>query len=696
MRRPQRILLTSLCAVSLALHASAQGSDDCATAAVILTTGTLSVSTVGSTDGTQQPGGCATIHHDVWFLWNATTSGPMNFSTCGGTAADTVIAVYAGSTCPGPGTEIACNDDSCGEESRLIFNAVAGNPYLLQIGSFDPNTTFSGSFHLVPGNVACNISSGPDVVVGQIIGIANYNPTNGIDAFTLGTTACNAGNTLIDWVGPTNHHPVIGETFYKHSVVNGAGRFEQIGMSWLKHGFASDTTNVCCTCLPPGDNQHMGVGCSDTYSASQAGAQSTLTPRWQVNAHTGNFPYPGANPTWSGTTARRCEALISELEVSSATVQYFAECTYTTADDALAGNGNNNASYIGINVTGAPANFGFAITGSTVMMQDAIRAWPTLETGVTLTDLQVPNDGLFIIGSNATDLGGGLYHYEYAVHNANSYLAGGSFSVPIPVGAVLSNVGFHDITYRNGDGLNNVSQTSTDWPAVQAGGAITWSCDTPAVDPNANAIRWATTYNFRFDANIAPASGSVAVGIWNVSTPTAYAVAATIPSGNGGLTSFCAGDGSVVPCPCANNGLAGRGCENSAGTGGAEISASGVASLTADTLSFTTSGELASAPSLLLQGDASVAPLPFGDGLRCAGGHLKRLIVQIASGGSVHVPGLTDSPVSQRSAFLGDVIPLGGNRIYQIYYRDPDPNHCPVPTGNLFNATNAISATWGP
>ncbi len=145
MRRPQRFLLISLCAVSLALHASAQGSDDCASAPLILTTGTLAVSTVGSTDGAQQPGGCATIHHDVWFLWNATQSGPINFSTCGGTAADTVIAVYAGATCPTPGTEIACNDDSCGEQSRLIFNAVSGNSYLLQIGSFDPNTTFSGS-----------------------------------------------------------------------------------------------------------------------------------------------------------------------------------------------------------------------------------------------------------------------------------------------------------------------------------------------------------------------------------------------------------------------------------------------------------------------------------------------------------------------------------------------------------------------
>jgi hypothetical protein len=607
-----------------------------------------------------------------------------------------VIAVYPGPSCPSAGSQLACNDDACGLESRVYFGAVAGNTYLLQIGDWDPVATFSGTFNLVPGSSPCNISSGPDVIVGEIVGIQNAAPFGGLDSFTLGTTACNAGNAVINWVGPTNQHPVIGETFYKYKVVAGSGRFEQIGMSWLKHGFASDTTNICCTCQPPGDNQHMGVGCSDTYSAGQAGAQSSLTPRWQVNAHTGNFPYPGANPSWSGSTARRCESLISELEPSSSAVKYYAECTYTTADDALAGNGNNNASYIGINVTGSAANYAFAISGATHMMLDAIRAWPTLETGVTLTDVQITNDGLFIVGSKATDLGGGLYHYEYAVHNMNSYLAGGTFAVPIPAGASVTNIGFHDITYRNGDGLNNVSQTSTDWPAVLAGGLLSWSCETPAQNMNANAIRWATTYNFRFDANVPPLNGSVALGLWNVASPTAVSVAATIPAGNGALFAFCAGDGSQAACPCANNGLAGHGCENSATTGGALLAASGVPSLSADTLLFTSSGELATALSIVLQGDNPIAPANFGDGLRCAGGTLKRLYVQSAVGGSISAPAPADASVSARSALLGDVIPLGSTRAYQVYYRDPSASFCPSPQGNTFNATGAISATWGP
>src|SRR5689334_6944514 len=111
MRRFHRILLPSVCAITLPLNASAQGSDDYPRATDLPTTCTITVTTVGSTDGVQQPS-CAFIHHDVWFLWAANASQLMEFSTCGGTPADTVMAVYSGASCPTPGSEIACNDDS--------------------------------------------------------------------------------------------------------------------------------------------------------------------------------------------------------------------------------------------------------------------------------------------------------------------------------------------------------------------------------------------------------------------------------------------------------------------------------------------------------------------------------------------------------------------------------------------------------
>jgi len=229
-----------------------------------------------------------------------------------------------------------------------------------------------------------------------------------------------------------------------------------------------------------------------------------------------------------------------------------------------------------------------------------------------------------------------------------------------------------------------------------AGGAISWSCDTPAVDPNANAIRWATTYNFRFDANVPPVNGSASLGLWNVASPTAYALAATIPGGNGALFAFCAGDGVSNACPCANSGLAGRGCDNSVASGGAWLTASGSASLSADTLVLSSAGELPTALSIVLQGDNAITPVNFGDGLRCAGGTLRRLYVQSAVGGAISVPGPGDLSVSARSASLGDTIALGGSRVYQAYYRDPSSSFCPSPSGGTFNVSGAIFATWAP
>ena len=161
------------------------------------------------------------------------------------------------------------------------------------------------------------------------------------------------------------------------------------------------------------------------------------------------------------------------------------------------------------------------------------------------------------------------------------------------------------------------------------------------------------------------------------------------------FVAFCAGDGSAGACPCGNSGAVGHGCENSAGTGGASLTASGSASLSADSVQLTCSGELPTAPSIVLQGSAVVGPIPFGDGLRCAGGLLKRMYVKSAVGGVVHAPQTGDLSLSARSAALGDPLSLGATRILQVYYRDPSTAFCPSPAGNAFNVSNAIAIAWG-
>ena len=167
-----------------------------------------------------------------------------------------------------------------------------------------------------------------------------------------------------------------------------------------------------------------------------------------------------------------------------------------------------------------------------------------------------------------------------------------------------------------------------------------------------------------------------------------------------GFASLCdAGAGNVIDCPCGNTpSSTGRGCDNSSGTGGASLTASGVAYLSTDSLAFTASGERANATSILLEGDAFVpAGLVFGQGVRCAGGLLKRLYARNAVGGAVTMPelGLGDPTVSTRSAQLGLAIQPGQARYFLVYYRDPLVlGGCP--SASTFNATQTGAVTYWP
>jgi hypothetical protein len=161
-------------------------------------------------------------------------------------------------------------------------------------------------------------------------------------------------------------------------------------------------------------------------------------------------------------------------------------------------------------------------------------------------------------------------------------------------------------------------------------------------------------------------------------------------------STFCFGTGANGPCPCANTGINGRGCENSATTGGGELSFQGTTN--PDTVKLSASHMLAGVTAIFVQGDALVAPaVPFGDGLRCTGGVLKRLYVKTASAtGDVDAPEINDgdSPIRVRSEALGSPIAPGSTRYYQTYYRDPSPTFCPAPAGNTFNVTSGIIVTW--
>jgi Tol biopolymer transport system component len=151
---------------------------------------------------------------------------------------------------------------------------------------------------------------------------------------------------------------------------------------------------------------------------------------------------------------------------------------------------------------------------------------------------------------------------------------------------------------------------------------------------------------------------------------------------------FCFGDGTGTLCTCGS-GAPGNGCPSSLNPSGANLAASGSASLAADTLLLLGSG-MPNSFALYFQGTTQVAGgagANFGDGLRCAGGAIVRLGTKSNSSGASQYPDTSDPPVSVRGQ-----VTMPGLRTYQIWYR----NAADFCTPDTFNLTNGLAVTWTP
>lgn len=344
-------------------------------------------------------------------------------------------------------------------------------------------------------------STGPDVIVGGITGPSNYLNNSTHDAFTIGTTSCNIGDTPLLWQANNSNHPVIAQNLFRYQ----GGRFEHVGQSWLKHGFLALAGTVCGgPCLGPGGS-HLDPGCSDPYGSSLNGDQTGLGPKFEVNAATGVFPYPyteGNQGITGDQRYKRIRVALSDLDPGTHPgAIWIAEAQYTANDDAAAGNNSNNASWRQAQMSSAGSGYSmsFPLTNPTHRQQTAIEAWQTLDPGVEIAPIDVIHDGRFWVGFKSTPLPNGKFAWEFAVQNMTSHRSGQAFHIDVPAGATVTNIGFHDVSYHSGEPFSG-----TDWSSSVAGNTVTWSTQTFAQNVNANALRWGTLYNFRFETDVPP------------------------------------------------------------------------------------------------------------------------------------------------------------------------------------------------
>lgn len=372
-------------------------------------------------------------------------------------------------------------------------------------------------------------SVGGDVLHTDTTTVSNYGPIGGVVAYSLGSNTCNVGNQNINWTN--NGTPGFAMNMYRLK----DGRMTQIGLSFVKTACCAAAGNGCNLSCNGQGGSVLGAGCLDVYSSGWNAGQTRLAPRSVINAYTGAFS--GFSGTSGDAVFRRLQVQTPNLDpAQNVGALYFVEGVYVGTQDSLTGNMLNNASHKRVTVGASP--HALTLQGSMRVGIPAIQAWRDHgggvgipDTTVNISNIDIPNEGRFIVAHAARPLGAGKWRYEYAVFNLNSDRSGGSFSVPMPPGASASNIGFSSPLYHSGEVYSNAA-----WLQSTANGRMAWtSPQSFAQNANSNAVRWGTMYSYWFDANAVPTVASVGapaqaeLGLFKPHTPQAVSMAITIP-----------------------------------------------------------------------------------------------------------------------------------------------------------------------
>lgn len=363
---------------------------------------------------------------------------------------------------------------------------------------------FAATFLVATAFVAAPGSAqvGPDVIVSGLGSFESHGVSFNLGGYSFATTSCNVGDTDAAWFEFTEQHPVIAQNAYRLL----DGRFEQIGMSWLKHAFCALDQDDCGVCQANGNCDLLGVGCADTYGAVINGDQTGLGPRSEVNPSTGFLVYPFGDQGVTGNDAYK-RIQISNFDLSptfNAGAKFFYEGQYVHFEEPAFGNQFNNVSHREFNVGTFSNGYNLNPTGPTFAEEPAILAWQREVPSVEIAVIDIPMDGRYYLAGDVIDNGNGSWRYEYALYNMNSDRAVRAFEVSVPPGALVASLQFTDVDSHSGEPYSTL-----DWPGVTLADRVSWETGEFITDLNANALRWGTMYSFGFTTDAPPAISDV-------------------------------------------------------------------------------------------------------------------------------------------------------------------------------------------
>jgi len=328
-------------------------------------------------------------------------------------------------------------------------------------------------------------------------------------------------------------------------------------------------------------------------------------------------------------------------------------------------------------------------TGSWNPYATVTPAWSGTVTGMTVD----PTTGTWYVSSSD-----GGTAYLYTLNIATGALAGvgstGTDALRIDIAVDLYGVMYgHDI---NTDSLYTINKSTGAASLIGPTGYDANFAQGMDVDFSTNTL-YATMFFPDLSSSFAriDTSSGAATLIPGLIDGAEYELAFQEPAGvldQPGIA-YCFGDPGVgTPCPCSNDNdgsVLGSGCDNGVNSSGARLTASGVASVGTDTLKLTTTGVEPTNWGLYFQAENRTgggAGTVFGDGLRCAGGDLRRLQPRPADANGMS---FTTVVISVKA---GNVSP-GDVKRYQYWYRTQVAPPCGLGV-NDFNLSNGYEVQW--
>jgi hypothetical protein len=383
----------------------------------------------------------------------------------------------------------------------------------------------------VAGGASCGDWSGQqDVALIAMSTVGQTERSGGRVSITPSATLKNVGTANVPWhaqfTDPTppynnDQHPFLVWQFYR--IKNGV--MEMMAFSDVKHAFL--TININCNAGACTEDHTLGLGCEDIYDKGTNESFFRLSYRSEITAAKGLWNSTGSHfdqngdgeqdhPPANPDPAMSHRLIVPEAELDVAGERYFMEAWYLVRDDI---NIFNNMGWREVDPNFTTIWQFNAVAAFT--QNSALDAW--VEEGnpgpnAANEVIQVA-DGHVRLAMKATDLGGGLWRYEYALMNHDFDPQIGSFGVPTG-GASVSDLRFRDLDIN----------AANDWSGAITADGVTWT--KPAAS---EGLDWGRMYNFGFTSDSAPTARQAAMNAVETSTTPQLAIATLGPNGAGQL-----------------------------------------------------------------------------------------------------------------------------------------------------------------